>query len=243
MRVVILAAGYGTRLYPLTINLPKPLVQVKDTPIINFLMAKIDCLRVSAGITHVVVVSNDKFYPHFCAWKKKYAFDVTILNDGSKTPEDRLGAVGDMRFAFGNAQDDWLVLGGDNLFKDDISKFIQFASQHRPWPCLGAYDIKDVARASHYGIVKIDRRHRVISFKEKPKKPDSTMLATCVYFFPREAFGLLDMFIAAHPKVDTSGKYIEWLLGQTCVYAYQMKGVWLDIGHVDELKAAARRRW
>jgi glucose-1-phosphate thymidylyltransferase len=240
MRILILAAGYGTRLYPLTLDLPKSLVPIGNKPLMNFLIEKIYNLKKIFIIEELTVVSNNKFYGYFLEWKKKYMVNANIMNDGSNSPQDRLGAVKDIKFAIGNKKDDWLVLGGDNLFEDDLVKFIELSYLKKPSPCIGLYDVADKKLASRYGVVKTDSRKKIVGFAEKPKNPFSTLIATCIYFFPKETLDFLDNFLSSETNTDAAGKYIAWLAKQTKVYGYTLKGNWLDIGQKDSLIEAER---
>jgi len=238
MRVIILAAGYGTRLYPLTHSLPKPLISINNKPIINFLIEKIDKLSKQFRIKEVRIVSNNKFYKDFLNWKRKYKMKVDIINNGSNTPADRLGATRDVKFAMGNKKGDWLVLGGDNLFQDNLSKFIEFANKKKPYPCVGLYDVRYKKAAMQFGVAKINRIKRVVDLEEKPKKPFSSLTATCIYFFPQRSLKFLDSFLCGEMNTDLLGKYIAWLAKQTKVFGYMLGGKWMDIGHYDSLKLA-----
>ncbi len=238
MRIAILAAGYGTRLYPLTKRIAKPLVPVNNKPMINYLVDKIKTLGKNFPIEEVRVVVNNKFYKSFLTWKKKYKIRATILNDGSNSPEDRLGAIKDMKFVIGATKADWLVLGGDNLFQDDLVKFIKFAKGKLPYPSIGLYDVKCKKMATRFGVVTVNKRKRIVKFQEKPKKPPSTLAASCVYFFPKQSLSLFDSFIAKNENVDASGRYIAWLRRESKVFGYTLKGKWIDIGHFDSLKQA-----
>ncbi|MFA5007626.1 MAG: nucleotidyltransferase family protein [Candidatus Omnitrophota bacterium] len=240
MRILILSAGYGTRLYPLTLNLPKSLVPVYDRPLMNFLIEKINVIEKKFPVKNAVIVSNNKFYKDFVSWKKKYKVKVGIVNDGSNTPEDRLGAVRDIEFGIAGKDDDWLILGGDNLFEDKLLGFIDFAYKKNS-PCVGVYDVKNKKSASRYGIIKTDKNKRIIKFEEKPKKPFSTLAATCIYFFPKKSIKFLNMFLKKEKAADAAGKYIKWLITKTEVYGYVFSGNWTDIGHIDSLMMAEKK--
>ncbi|MFA5271601.1 MAG: nucleotidyltransferase family protein [Candidatus Omnitrophota bacterium] len=239
LRILILAAGYGTRLYPLTLNLPKPLVPVNGQPLINFLIEKIKKLKTKFIIKEMVVVSSNKFYKDFINWKKKYNINARIANDGSNSPEDRLGAIKDMKFGMAGKKDNWLILGGDNLFTDNLIDFLETAyTKNKPY--IGLYDVKSKKLASRYGIVKINKDNRIIRLEEKPKKPFSTLAASCVYFFPKGSLKFLDTFLRMDKHQDAAGKYVKWLTVKTEVFGYTLKGQWFDIGHIDSLRLAER---
>jgi len=240
MKIGILAAGYGTRLYPLTYHIAKPLLAVNKKPMINFLIDKVRILEKKFSIDEVRIVVNHKFYKDFLTWKKKYKVKAKILNDGSTSPENRLGAIKDMQFAISSTKADWLILGGDNLFDDSLSGFLDFCLANKPYPSIGLYDVKSKKDATRFGIVSLNSKKRIVKFAEKPKKPDSTLAASCVYFFPRESLGLLKTFVREYKKVDASGRYIAWLTRESKVFGYVLKGKWIDIGHFDSLKLAEK---
>lgn len=240
MRIVILAAGYGTRLYPLTHRIAKPLVPVNGIPMINFLMRKIEGLKKRFPIGEIIVVVNNKFYKSFLKWKDKYNFKVTIYNDGSNSPDDRRGAIRDIKFAMGKKKGDWLVLGGDNLFEDDLSDFMKFSLSKNSSPCIGVVNVGSKKEATRFGIVKLNAKGQIVQMQEKPKKPASTLAATCIYYFPEKSIKLLNEFIRTKEWIDAAGKYISWLSEETKVYGRRLKGQWLDIGHFDSLDSAKK---
>jgi glucose-1-phosphate thymidylyltransferase len=241
MRIIILAAGYGTRLYPLTLNLPKPLICVNNKPIINFLIDKISALRQYYPIEEIKIVSNNKFYKAFLDWKKEYRIKAEILNDGSNNPADRLGAVRDIKFAIDKKRGDWLVLGGDNLFENDLLDFVEFSYKKKPLPSIGLYDVGEKKLASKYGVVDINSRGRILKFEEKPKIPTSTLAATCVYFFPQDSLKLIDIFLSQVRGSDASGEYIKWMSDKTKIYGYVFKNEWFDIGSKTSLRIAEKK--
>ncbi len=239
MHILILAAGYGVRLYPLTKDTPKPLMPINDKPLLNFLMEKIESLKEDFSIGKVRLVSNNKFYKKFLHWKDKYHFNVEVLNDGSNSPEDRLGAVRDIQFGIGKDTEDWLILGGDNLFEDSLKDFLNFA-QRRQVILVGLFDIQDRQKARHFGVVRMDSEARIVEFKEKPPQPPSSLVASCIYYFPSFSLSLIEQFLREDTTADAAGKYISWLATKEIVLGYILKGAWLDIGHHQTLKEAER---
>ncbi|MFH1876983.1 MAG: nucleotidyltransferase family protein [Candidatus Omnitrophota bacterium] len=240
MRIVILAAGYGTRLYPLTFNLPKPLVPINGSPVIDFLIEKIRLLENHVSIKEIRVVCNNKFYPHFILWKKKSGTRATIVNDGSNTPEDRLGAIGDIGVAIGKTKDDWLIVGGDNLFEDPLVDFLRSAIRRGNAPVLGVHRLHNKKSASRFGVVRLDREGRIREFLEKPKEPPSALVASCIYYFPRTSLSYLERFLGEGHNTDASGKYIAWLARHTDVFGYVLTGRWMDVGQHDALRGAEK---
>ena len=238
MRALILAAGYGTRLYPLTIGMPKALLEIGNKRLIDFLIEKIS----QAKIKDITVVTNDRFYYDFMEWSRQYHFPISILNDQTKSPEERLGAVGDVEFVLKNEtiDDDVLVLGGDNLFSWDLKDFCKFASELKK-PVVGLYDVGDLEKAKRFGIVAMDDKGKITSFEEKPKQPRSTLAGTCIYYFPKAFLSMMDTYTTATTDKDTIGQYIAWLSQQTTVQGYVFEGQWMDIGHKDSLDEAQEK--
>jgi glucose-1-phosphate thymidylyltransferase len=188
------------------------------------------------------VITNDKFFEKFSKWAAAFKFSVPlqVINDKTTTNENRLGAVRDIEFAMRQERinDDLLVIGGDNLFKFDLKAFVDFAASHRPASSLAVFDIKDKAKASIYGVVKTDPQDKVIGFQEKPPRPDTSLISTCVYYFPREALGLILEYLASGIGQDATGNYIKWLSENHAVYAFSFKERWYDIGDIESYKKA-----
>ncbi|MFC1658005.1 nucleotidyltransferase family protein [Candidatus Omnitrophota bacterium] len=240
MKALILAAGYGTRLYPYTKNFPKPLLEVGKRPIINYLVEKVTELQ---GVSGIIVVTNARFFRQFKEWKSslRSKYPISIVNDLSRSPDDRLGAIGDMHFVFHKLRfsQDFLVLGGDNLFKSNLRGFMRFAKSKSPYASIGLFDIQDKSHAQHYGVVSLSSSKRVIDFYEKPAKPKSSLVAMCLYYFPGRTLSLLrEYFNDPTNSSDASGSYISWLCKTDRVYGYIFKDFWFDVGHLDTYRKA-----
>ena len=232
MKVVLLAAGYATRLYPLTLNTPKPLLPVAGRPVIEFILDIIGPLK---EVDEVFIVTNQKFCKNFEEWNAKFSSSkkITVLNDGTKTNEDRLGATGDIGFVIENRKlkDDLLVLAGDNIFRTDLTEFIKFSISKRPSISIGLYDVKDLELAKKYGIVSLDSNKKIVEFKEKPRKPLSTLAAKCLYFFPKEKLGIMAEYLKSGVSKDAPGFFLEWLSKKDIIFGYVFKDEkWFDIG-------------
>lgn len=244
MDVLILAGGYGTRLKELGENTPKPLLEIQGRPLVEYTL---DLISKESGVERVVMVTNDKFYDHFNVWKsslqQSYPFSLHILNDRTTSPEDRLGSIGDIIFAvkeFGFC-DDLLVIGGDNLFDFDLKPFFTFASRQETSVTMGCYDIGPNEDASQYGVLELNPERMLISFEEKPKNPKSSLIAMCVYFFPKKTLPLLDEYRRASQSLDKAGEYIQWLYKKNNVYGFQFSGRWYDIGSIDSYQLAQQQ--
>ncbi len=240
MRVLILAAGYGTRLYPLTQKVPKALIPIGNDCILGYLLNKIDNLRKKYLIKEVRIVSNDKFYKMFVKWcKDNQKENVMVLNDGTSSPQDRRGAIGDIKFGIGEIQDDWLILGADNIFDWELVEFIDFAQEKSPFPVVGVYNAEDPQICKQLGVVVMES-DLLKKLVEKPQNPPSTLIATCIYFFPQETLKFMEEYFRTKGETDLAGRYIAWLIENTKVYGYIFKGIWLDIGTKESLEKARR---
>lgn len=237
MKALILAAGYATRLRPLTLDRPKPLLSIGGRPIIEYLISNIEQAH---GIDRIYLVTNRQFVSNFQGWLKDFSprKKVEVLDDGSHSDEDKLGAIGDMGFAMAKEKivDDLLVVGGDNLFQFDISDFIEFFKARGTSVAL--YDIGDKVLARRYGIVELDAGGRIIDFQEKPTKPKSTLVSTCIYLFPKEKLYLIEKYLKGGHNPDAPGKYIEWLAKREPVFGFVFKDKWYDIGDLDSYRRA-----
>ncbi len=250
LKAVILAAGYATRLYPLTLNIPKPLLKVTgDKAVIDFI---VDDLERSGKVDEVCVVTNAKFYGDFRRWAERRRSGarsaravLTVLNDGTTSNADRLGAVGDMHYAIRRRgiSGDCVVVGGDNLFDRGFGSFLSFARGKEPYASLALFDIGSRRDARRFGVVKCASDGHVGSFEEKPDKPLSSCVATCLYYFPARVLALLEKYIADKTtSKDAPGNFIRWLMEHDRVYGFSLhRGHWVDIGHFDSYKDVVRR--
>ncbi|MBW2976319.1 nucleotidyltransferase family protein [Candidatus Woesearchaeota archaeon] len=239
MDAIILAAGYATRLYPLTENTPKPLLKVAGKAIIEHIINRIEGLR---GVNKLYIVTNDKFENHFAGWLKNFDAKkpIEVINDGTESNEDRLGALGDVHYA-ANAkriEDDILVIAGDNIFEFSLdSAFNLFKKKESN--VIALYDVKDFELAKKYGVVEV-KGNIVVNFEEKPAKPKSTLVSTGIYLFPKKTLALIKKYIDQGNNADKTGDFIEWLYKRDKVYAYVASKAWYDIGSIEQLEKANR---
>ncbi len=241
MKLLILAAGYATRLYPLTLNKAKPLLDVGGKPMIEHVLATTSGISVE----EIFVVTNNKFAADFEAWAKNFmqqddAPPVRVLNDRSTSEQDRLGAIGDIRFVIETAKvrDDLLILGGDNLFDQKLDGFMQFAMQRGA--TLGVYDVGDLELIKKYASVALDDKSRIVHFEEKPPQPKTTLSAMCLYYYPKEVLPMIQKYLGEGNNPDQPGRLVQWLHTRHPVYGYQIKGRWLDIGGHESYELANR---
>ncbi len=239
MKAVLLAAGYATRLRPLTDELPKQLLPIAERPMLDWILDKV---REVEEIAEVHLVTNSRFAPDFARWAEPHG--IVVHDDGTSTNEDRLGAVGDLHLTIergGLADDDLLVLAGDNLFDFSLVEFIDFARGKGTASALAVYDCGDLELATHMGIVELDETGRVVYFVEKPSDPPSTLASTATYVFPREHVPLVGRYIGQGHPPDNIGSFVGWLARQKPVYGYRFDGRWYDIGNREQLLEADNR--
>lgn len=237
MVTLILAAGYATRLYPLSVHTPKALFKVGAIPVVEHIVKKVEAITDQP----VFVITNNKFYRQFAQWKKSSGgAKVEMVNDGTANESERRGAVGDLHFFITRKKitTDVLVVGGDNLFDWSLEGFLGYARKKKPCPAVGLYDLGSPEKASCFGVVRMDSENRIASFQEKPVRPESSLVSMCLYFFPEETLHFLNTYIALRHNPDAPGEYISWLLTQTSVYGYTCKGKWFDIGNKKTLEEA-----
>lgn len=242
MQVLILAAGYATRLHPLTLTQPKPLLPVAGKPMIDYVM---DNLAPIAGIDRVYVVTNAKFAGHFQRWADDYGksapFAFTIINDGSTDDSNKLGAIGDLNLVLKQERvdDDLIVVAGDNLFSEKLGAFGEFCRAKNA-PVLGVYDVERLEAAKKYGVVAVNREGVITDFKEKPEQPVSTLIGIALYYYPRTTLPLVAQYLAEGNNPDQPGRLVQWLYPRTPVFTWTVPGIWYDIGSKETLDEANR---
>lgn len=231
MKCLILAAGYATRLYPLTENFPKPLLQVGEKTILDWLVDDID----TAGLVdEYVVISNHKYAHHFEDWAKTKAMKVTVVDDGTSSNETRLGAVKDIQFAIDSLEldDDMLVIAGDNVLDFSLTRFLAYAKE-KGTSCIMRYFEGARQKLVKCGVVQVDGEDRILGMEEKPAQPKSNWCCPPFYYYTREDARLVAKGIEAGCGTDAPGSYIAWLCTQTPVYAIEMPGKRFDVGNLE----------
>ncbi|MFW5976297.1 MAG: nucleotidyltransferase family protein [Alkalispirochaetaceae bacterium] len=241
MECIILAAGYATRLYPLTKNVPKPLLPVAGRAILDRLLDKALAVEELEGIT---VVTNARFFDHFDRWRsgRPEASRISLVNDGSTANENRIGALRDLALAVESDQPTGpaIVLAGDNLFDFELTEFVDFF-RTRETDCITTHRIEETARLQRTGVVEIDRAWRVKSFQEKPKEPRSHWAVPPFYLYRRETLVKdLPEFLAEGGDADAPGSLVPWLLARKPLHAFPFQGERYDIGNLESYTAARR---
>jgi glucose-1-phosphate thymidylyltransferase len=236
VKALVLAAGYATRLYPLTLDRPKALLEVGGKPMLDRVLERLQAMRVE----ETIVVTNAKFTPHFEDWAEDKG-RVTIVNDGTTSNDDRLGAIGDIGFVIDelHLNDNLVVVAGDNLFGQDVSGFTSYG-QEVDAPVIAVHDIGDLGRMHEYNQIEIDDEGRIVFFEEKPSQPRTTLAGVALYYYPRHALPLVRQYLAEGNNPDQPGRLIQWLYPRTAVYTWRLPGEWYDIGSAETLEEADR---
>jgi glucose-1-phosphate thymidylyltransferase len=238
VKTLLLAAGYATRLRPLTDEIAKPLLPVGGRPMIDWIL---DRVRASGEVDEVHVVTNAVYAAAFHRWGAGHG--VTVHDDGTSTNDDRLGALGDIRFAMregGLGDDGLLVIAADNLFEFSLADYIGFW-RGKGGSAIAVHQLADPSLASLYGVVELDEENRVAGMEEKPEHPRSDLVSTATYLFSEEHLGLLDRYFDGGNPPDPPGRFVTWLAEREPVFGFRFDESWLDIGDPAQLLEADNR--
>lgn len=243
IKAIITAAGYASRLWPLTKDIPKPLLEVKGKPIVEHILNKIAEIP---DVDEVLVVTNAKFYPLFEDWlleaKAGTSVPVKLVNDGTTSNDDRLGQVGDIHFVLEkeNIDDDVLVVAGDNLFNFSLlPAYNAFLKQQLISNPL--YESKSYRAARESGSVVIDDETcEFVEFMEKSPMPKSTLISLGIYFFPKQKLQLIEKYLVEKNNPDKMGFFLTWLMQHEKVIGHVYTEKWFDIGWIEALETARK---
>jgi glucose-1-phosphate thymidylyltransferase len=240
VKALILAAGYATRLYPLTLDRPKALLPVGGKPMLDHLMEQLEQVE---GLDEVYVVTNSKFAGAFREWAAaRSGLPLRIIDDGTVDDDSKLGAIGDLDLTIREAElddEDLIVLAGDNLFSESIAPFPVFALG-KGGPALGVYDVGDLDTIRRYSVIELDDDDRVTRLEEKPERPRSTLAGIALYFYPRSALRYVREYLEEGNNPDQPGRLVQWLYPRTAVYGWRVPGRWFDVGSKETLAEADR---
>ncbi len=234
MKCLILAAGYATRLYPLTENFPKPLLKVGEKTILDWL---IEDIHTAGLVDEYIVISNHKFAPHFEAWAKVHPLPITVVDDGTSTNETRLGAVCDIQFAIDKLglDDDLLIIAGDNVLNFSLTSFLRYA-QEKGTSCTMRYYEAEEARLRKSGVSEIDENQRLLSMEEKPASPKSHWCTPPFYFYTKADAARIRDAIADGCGTDAPGSLVAWMCRYSVLHSMEMPGSRYDIGNLESYR-------
>ncbi len=240
MNALVLAAGYATRLRPLTDDVAKSLLPVGGRPMLDWILDKLEEVD---SLDAVHVVTNSRYSHDFDHWAAgaERRLPIVVHDDGTSSNGDRLGAIGDIQLTVERAgldYDDLLVVAGDNLFDFSLADLVDLWHASENASAVALYDCGDLELATHYAIVSVDADCRVRSFVEKPSDPASTLVATANYIYHRDHIALVGRYLAEGGTPDAPGNFLAWLHRREPVYGYTFEGSWLDIGNHAQLLTA-----
>ena len=228
MKCIILAAGYATRLYPLTENFPKPLLPVGGKPILDWLIEDIGPLT-----EKITVVTNHKFAGHFAEWSRGKE-KIAVVDDGTETNETRLGAVRDLQLAA--EADDTLVMAGDNVLDFSLKGFVAFARE-KGTSCVMCHEEKELAKLRKTAVITVDGEDRITSYEEKPREPRGQLAVPPFYIYRGTDLMRIPEALAAGCNPDAPGSFAAWLSRETAMHAWRMPGKRHDIGDLASYNA------
>jgi glucose-1-phosphate thymidylyltransferase len=243
VKAILLAAGYATRLYPLTENRPKVLLAIAGRPMLDWIADKVDAVE---AVDALHVVTNAKFADQLGRWASSRTGRLVpvVHDDGTHTNETRLGALGDTALVIergGLESEHLLVVAGDNLFEFDLGEFVGFWQTKGVASAVTLYDCGDRELATQYGVVSVEPDARIIDFVEKPPTAPTTLVATASYLYHREHVPLLERYLAEGNSPDAPGSFIAWLHARVPVFGWRFPGGWFDIGDRGQLLVADNR--
>ena len=235
IKAIIPAAGYATRLYPLTKDTPKALLEVKGKPILEHIIKRV----LELDVKEIYIVTNARFYKNFAEWKNGFSCKVPVklVNDGTLTNEARLGQIGDIMLVMekANINEDLLVVAGDNLFNFSLKPLYELFRKKRN-NMNALHDVKSIEVARQLGTATIDKNSKITDFKEKAPNPDSTLASTGIYLIPKEKLKLFSEYIDDGNPPDKMGYFMAWLMKHYELYGFVYKEKWFDIGWLEALK-------
>lgn len=229
MKCILLCAGYATRLFPLTENFPKALLEVGGRPLLDYILDEVNSLD---EVDEIYLVTNNKYTPHFQKWadEKENTKPITVFNDKTTNNDDRLGAIGDIQFTIeqANIKDDLLIIAGDNLFSFKLRDFVDFQeSKGTSAICVKEEDYENLKRL---GVVETNEEQKIVGFEEKPENPKGKYAASAVYLYPSDVVPMFKQYIDEGNKIDAPGNFVAYLYTRKPFYAYPFNGEWFDVG-------------
>ncbi|MBN1775516.1 MAG: nucleotidyltransferase family protein [Clostridiales bacterium] len=244
MIAILLVAGYATRLYPLTVNTPKPLLPVAGRAMLDYIVDEIDTLP---GITRIVLISNHRFAAHFEEWAEVRRevnpnTPIVVLDDGTTDNQTRLGAIGDIQFAIDTLgiDDDVVIVAGDNLFTYRMRDMYDFFEKTGK-DTLIAIHVPELSQLQKLAVATLDEDGKVLKMVEKPTDPESDTAIYATYFYRRETLPLIREYLDEGNTPDAPGNFPAWLYKRQDVYAYQADGTCIDIGTPENYRDVCER--
>lgn len=234
MRVIVLAGGYAKRLWPLTLERPKPLLPLGDGYILDYIISRIMKMN---GLSEIVISTNKKFEVNFLEWTKERDYkNIVIVPEPSTREEEKLGPINAIWNIAKGVKEDYLIVAGDNLFSLNLNEMASFFYKVES-PVVALFELSDLDLVKHYACVVLNDDESIIEFEEKPRHPKSCLVSTCIYMLPWRSMLLMEAYLKENPP-DPVGKFVEWLVNREKVYGFKFRGYWYDIGNHEVYKEA-----
>ena len=237
MKCILLCAGYATRLFPLTENFPKALLEIEEgKPLLDYILEEVNQI---SEIDEIYVITNNRYFSHFDNWAKAKdnSKKITVLNDYTTSNDDRLGAIGDINYTIkkANIADDLLIIAGDNLFDYKLQGVIDFYNKVKS-PVVVCKKIANRELLKSFAVAKIDDNRRITNLVEKPQNPESDIAVYATYLYPKDVLPYINQYLEEGNKPDAPGYLPEYLYKKMAVYAYLFEGNCYDVGTHEALK-------
>jgi glucose-1-phosphate thymidylyltransferase len=234
MKCILLCAGYATRLFPLTENFPKALLKVGGRALLDYILDEVNSID---EVDEIYLVTNNKYSTHFNEWanEKNNIKPIKVINDGTLTNDDRLGAIGDIIYTIeqGKIDDDLLIIAGDNLFTFKLKDFVNFYKEKQaPSVCVKEEKYENLKRL---GVAEVDGDGRIIGFEEKPAEPKGKYAVFAEYLYPKSIIPIFKEYIAEGYSNDAPGNFVAYLHQRIPTYAFSFEGECYDVGTHESL--------
>lgn len=235
MKVLILAGGYATRLWPVTKDTAKPLLPLAGKPILDYILDEIEGKE---NIDKIYVTTNERFeetFEEYLSRRKRECYELVI--EKQEAEEEKYGAIGGIMNVVKNKEtDDYLIIGGDNYYSFKIQDFLDF-SLEKGAVTNACYQVESIEEAKNYGILDFDEDQKIRDFQEKPENPKSRMASAACYYFPEKNLSIFDEYvdywegkIPEEKYLDEPGRFLQWIVERYDSFAYPFRGKWVDIG-------------
>lgn len=237
MKAILLVAGYATRLYPLTKDMPKALLKIGKKEILTHIYEEVETLE---NVDEIYVITNYKFYEHFCKWANglNSSKKITVIDDGTTNEDNRRGAIGDIKYTIDkqNIKDDIIVIAGDNFFTYKLKDLYSYYNKVQD-NCVCVKEIDDIEQLKAFAVACVDNNNKLIDLEEKPNNPKSNIAVFATYIYTKSTIPMFEQYLNEGNKPDAPGYFVEWLYKRKNVYAYKFKGECYDIGTLKSYEA------
>lgn len=239
MKAILLVAGYATRLYPLTKDMPKALLKIGDKEILTHIYEQIETLK---NVSEVYVITNHKFYNHFCQWTERVenTKKITVIDDGTTNENNRKGAIGDIKYTIDkqNINEDIIVIAGDNFFTYKLKDMYDYYEKVKD-NCVCVKEIDDIQQLRAFAVASVDKNNKIVDLEEKPQNPKSNIAVFATYIYTKSTIPMFEQYIKEKNNPDAPGYFVEWLYKIKNVYAYKFQGECYDIGTLESYKSVS----